>query len=205
MSPTATALRPPPPPHPIPPFPPPPSPHSPHPPSVGRFGRSDGRGRRFAPPFGRGFGAGLNGLIPMFTGRLKSWLDAVTSSKVIAGCNLFGRGSLFPEREIATQDVLCFALRCCVFSVMPFFAVLRFAVLYCPLLFALLCLALLCLALLRSVLLWFVHGCPFGGAAKCSHQVGTPCRMGPGNLSEPKNAPTYPGRSGKTILSHFWR
>ena len=73
MSPTATALR--------------------------RSGRSVGsvrsvgpvgRGRRFAPPFGRGFGAGLNELIPMFTVRLKSWLDAITWSEMTAGCNHFG-------------------------------------------------------------------------------------------------------------------
>ena len=53
-------------------------------------GRTVGRGRRFAPPFGRGFGAGLNELIPMFTGRLKSWLDAISWSEMTAGCNHFG-------------------------------------------------------------------------------------------------------------------
>ena len=62
----------------------------------------------------------------------------------------------FPEREIAIQDVLCFALRCCVFSVIFFFAVLRFAMFCCPMLcsamlaFAMPCVAVQCSALVRS-------------------------------------------------------
>ena len=89
-------------------------------------------------------------------------------------------------------------------SVMFFFAVLRFAVLCCPMLcfamlgFAMPCVAAQCSALVRSRVSFF------GGAAKCSHQVGTPCRIGLGNLSEPNNGPTYPGSSKAAILNHFW-